>query len=545
MNDTKYTIGMDLGTDSARAVLYEAAGPQAGREISVCTCPYPRWSQGLYCDPSEARFRQHPLDYLESVETVLKGVIAECPDKDSIVAIAADTTGSTPCLIDGNLTPLCLKPGHEDDPDAMFILWKDHTGEAESQEINALLPRFEVNYADHSGKLYGPENFWSKMLHVLRRSPGLREDAYAAIELCDYVPAVLTGCRSVGELKMGHAVAQGKWMWSERWGGYPPEDFFNALDPVLVPFLRRLPKKNHPCQEAAGTLCPEWAEKLGLSERVFLGVGNIDSYSGALGAGAAPGKMIMNLGTSACFMNVVPDEVILGRIVPGVFGQVNGMILPGCDGFETGLSAYGDAFAWFKRLLGWPLEKFLPESERASAMDRMLSLLNEEAAKVVPDPDAPLATDHLNGRRTPYLNSALSASFSGLKLSTTAPELYYALVESTAFATRAIIDHMESHGVPVEELVAVGGVSRKSPFAMQMLADVTGRRIDVSAAMNAGTAGAALNGAVIAGLYPDVASAQKAICPPVMKSFEPDASKAGLFEKRYGRYIETVKFNER
>ena len=178
-------------------------------------------------------------------------------------------------------------------------------------------------------------------------------------------------------------------------------------------------------------------------------------------------------------------------------------------------------------------------------MDRMLSLLNEEAAKVVPDPDAPLATDHLNGRRTPYLNSSLSASFSGLKLSTTAPELYYALVESTAFATRAIIDHMESHGVPVEELVAVGGVSRKSPFAMQMLADVTGRRIDVSAAMNAGTAGAALNGAVIAGLYPDVASAQKAICPPVMKSFEPDASKAGLFEKRYGRYIETVKFNER
>ena len=176
----------------------------------------------MYCDPSEARFRQHPLDYLESVETVLKGVIAECPDKDSIVAIAADTTGSTPCLIDGNLTPLCLKPGHEDDPDAMFILWKDHTGEAESQEINALLPRFEVNYADHSGKLYGPENFWSKMLHVLRRSPGLREDAYAAIELCDYVPAVLTGCRSVGELKMGHAVAQGKWMWSERWGGYPP-----------------------------------------------------------------------------------------------------------------------------------------------------------------------------------------------------------------------------------------------------------------------------------------------------------------------------------
>ncbi len=185
MEDRKYTIGMDLGTDSARAVLYEATSPQAGREISVCTCPYARWSEGLYCDPAEARFRQHPLDYLEAVEAVLKGVIRDCPDKDAIVAIAADTTGSTPCLTDASLTPLCLTPGHEDDPDAMFILWKDHTGEAESQEINALLPDFPVNYADHSGKLYGPENFWSKMLHVLRRSPSLREDAFSAIELCD------------------------------------------------------------------------------------------------------------------------------------------------------------------------------------------------------------------------------------------------------------------------------------------------------------------------------------------------------------------------
>lgn len=545
MEDRKYTIGMDLGTDSARAVLYEAAGPQAGREISVCTSPYPRWSEGLYCDPAEARFRQHPLDYLEAVETVLKGVISDCPDKDAIVAIAADTTGSTPCLTDASLTPLCLTPGHEDDPDAMFILWKDHTGEAESQEINALLPKFPVNYADHSGKLYGPENFWSKMLHVLRRSPRLREDAFSAIELCDYIPAVLTGCTGVDSLKMGHSVAQGKWMWSERWGGFPPEAFFNALDPVLVPFLKRLPKRNYPCQEAAGTLCPEWADKLGLSGKVFVGVGNIDSYSGALGAGAAPGRMVMNLGTSACFMNVVPDEVILGRIVPGVFGQVNGMILPGCDGFETGLSAYGDAFAWFKRLLGWPLEKFLPEKERAAAMDKLLSVLNDEAAKVVPDVDSPLATDHLNGRRTPFLNSSLSASFSGLKLSTTAPELYYALVESTAFATKVIIDHMESNGVPVEELVAVGGVSRKSPFAMQMLADVTGRRINVSAAMNAGATGAAVNGAVMAGLYPDVVSAQKAMCPPVLNSFEPDPSKERILAQRCIRYVETVKFNER
>ena len=543
--ETEYSIGMDLGTDSARAVLVEVSGPEAGKELSSFTSDYKRWKKGLYCDASRNQFRQHPQDYVDAVAEALQKVASACPDKDKIVSIGIDSTGSTPCLIDSNLTPLCMLPGHENDPDAMFVLWKDHTGEPEAREINALLPEFPVNYSSRCGTPYTPENFWAKVLHVLRSSEGLRRDAFSAIELCDFIPAMLTGCRNVSGLRMSHAVAGGKWMWAEEWGGFPPEDFFKALDPVLLPLLKNLPRKNFDSNEAAGHLCSEWASRLGLSENVLVGVGNIDSYSGGVGAGVEYKRMIMNLGTSACCMCVVPDDLIAGRIVPGVFGQVEGMLVPGNNGFEVGLSAYGDAFAWVKRLLSWPVDKFVPEEMRSGIKDRMLAELDKEAMTITPRVDAPVATDHLNGRRCPYVNSSLTGTIGGLRLSTSAPELFYAIVESTAFATKAIIDHMKANDVAIEELVAVGGVSQKSPFAMQMLSDVTGYSISVSAGKNAGAMGAVINSSVAAGVFKEVPEAQKVLCPPVLKTYSPDRSKSEIFGKRYQRYLEMVKFNEK
>lgn len=544
MKNTLYAVGMDLGTDSARAVLAEIRGENPGKELATYTCEYPRWKQGMYSDPASNRFRQHPKDYEEAVETVLKKVIAECPQPENIVSISVDTTGSTPCLVDEHLTPLCLKNGHEDNPDAMFVLWKDHTGENESQEINDAVTRSSVNYAAHSGGSYSPENFWSKVLHVLRSSEDLRNDAYAAVELCDYIPALLTGCKDYKELRMSHAVAGEKWMWAEEWGGYPPEEFFADIDPVLLPVLHHLPEKNYYCSEAAGHICKEWAERLGLPETVLIGVGNIDSYSGAIGAGVADGRTILNLGTSSCYMSVVPNEVMGGRIVEGVFGQVDGMLLEGMNGFEAGLSAYGDAFAWLKKILIWPVVKYLPEDERAGIENRILADLGEEAGKIVPKVDAPIATDHFNGRRCPYTNSSLTATLSGIKLSTTASELYYAIVESTAFATRAILEHLTANDIRIDNLTAVGGVSQKSPFAMQLLADVTGYRIDVSSSKNAGAMGAIINSTVFTGIYPDVPSAQEALCPPIMKSYTPDPTYKEIFDKRYRKYCKTVAFNE-
>ncbi len=281
--DQKLVIGMDFGSDSVRAVLVDA---KDGHEYVNAVCNYPRWMKGLYCDASQDRYRQHARDYVEAMTEVLRQVIAACPDPRTIAAISVDTTASTPCLTDDKMVPLCLKPGYEEDPDAMFVLWKDHTGTKESAEIEALCAQSPVNYACHTGGDYSPENFWSKVLHLLRSSEKLRSDAYSVIELCDFIPAVLTGLSSLGQMRMGHCVAGGKWMWDEAWGGYPPEAFFRKLDPILLPVLRHLPSANYYCSEAFGHLSAEWAAKLGLSTDVLVGVGNVDSHSGAVGAGA-------------------------------------------------------------------------------------------------------------------------------------------------------------------------------------------------------------------------------------------------------------------
>lgn len=546
--EMNYVIGVDFGTDSARAILVDAAD---GRELSSCTSYYKRWAKGLYCDTTIDRYRQHPLDYIESLEEVLKGVLAECPDKGGVKAIAIDSTGSSPCLADANLKPLSLYPEFAEDPDAMFVLWKDHTSEKEAARIIDLCTSGKfTNYICHTGNTYSAECFWCKVAHVLHSSDALRERAVTVIEECDYIPAILTGCTEVAELKTSRGVSGEKWMWAQEWGGFPPREFFEALDPVLLPMLDNMPDPHYYCEEAAGHLCEEWAAKLGLSTDVVIGVGNIDSYSGAVGGGVAYKKMVMNMGTSACYIAVVPTEVMAGRLIDGVFGQVDGMILPGHDGFEVGLSSFGDAFAWLKRLLSWPVEQLLPEDAdpdlKKKMTDRILPLLTSEAEKLPLRLEAPLATDYFNGRRNPVLNTSITASLTRLKIHTSAPELFYAIVESTAFATKAILDHMDARNVAIDELVAVGGVAQKSPFVMQLMADVVQREISVSATKNAGAMGAAIHAAVASGLYPNVRAAQEAMCPPVISTYKPTADKAriDLLMKRYERYLDLVHFTE-
>ena len=543
-----FVIGIDFGTDSARAILVDCSN---GEELASCTSFYKRWGKGLYCDSSIDLYRQHPLDYHESLEEVLKGVLEACPDKGKVKAISIDSTGSSPCLADANMRPLSLYPEFSDNPDAMFVLWKDHTSEKEAARIVDLCTSGEFpNYICHTGNTYSAENFWCKAAHVLKSSEELRSKAFTIVEECDYIPAILTGCSSVKDMRMSHGVAGEKWMWADEWGGYPPKEFFEALDPVLLQLLDTIPQSNYYCEEPAGHLCEEWASKLGLSTDVVIGVGNIDSYSGAVGGGVAYRKMVMNMGTSACYIAVVPREVMAGRLVDGVFGQVDGMILPGHDGFEVGLSSFGDAFAWLKRLLSWPIEQLLPADAdpalKKKMTDKILPALTEEAEKLPLRLEAPLATDYFNGRRNPVLNTSITASLTRLKIHTSAPELFYAIVESTAFATKAILDHLASNDIAVDEMVAVGGVAQKSPFVMQLMADVVQREISVSATKNAGAMGAAVHAAVAAGLYPDVPSAQKAMCPPVMSTFKPttDKKRIEILMKRYERYLDLARFTE-
>ena len=529
----KYVIGVDYGTDSARAILVNAL---SGEILSGHTAAYPRWAKGLYSDAGEARFRQHPLDYLEVLEKVLKEVISACPSKDDILSIAIDTTASTPCFCDEHLSPLSLRKEFSEDPDAMFILWKDHTGEAESDEINSLCREKGYPYTCHCGNVYSPENYWSKVLHVVRTNEKVAESAFAAIECCDWISAVLTGCSDMDSFRPGHCCLGAKWMWADEWGGYPPKSFFEELDPRLCRIA--LPEENYGCDNPAGTLCQEWASKLGLKESVLVGVGNIDSYSGAVGGGVRYKTIVLNLGTSSCYMSVMPKEIFGSKVLDGVFAQVESSILPGQIGFEAGLSAFGDAYAWVKKLISWPLEKVKEkDASLAETIESgMIAALTEAASELPEREDAPIATDYLNGRRSPFGDSSLTGTVKGLRLSTTAPELFRAFVEATCFATRAIIDHLVKGGVDIERLIAVGGVAQKSPFVMQMLSDALGRPVEVSSAKDSCALGAAIHASVIAGLYPSVEAAEDALCPPTAARYEPRPSE--VLKKRYAKYLE-------
>lgn len=545
-----YIIGMDFGTGSVRALLADAA---TGREVAVAVQDYARWSKGMYCDVAKSQFRHHPLDYIEGMRDVLTGVISRCPDPKAVRAIAVDTTASTPCLIDKNCIPLALTDGYEDNPGAMFVLWKDHTAQKESEEINALCARSQIDYAKYTGNHYSSECFWSKVLHLLRSSEKLRKDTWGAVELGDWIPALLTGCGDPGQLKTGNCLAGTKMMWAEEWGGYPPEEFFRQLDPVLLPLLRNLPVRKYPCDAAAGTLSAEWAETLGLSADVAVGIGNVDSYSGAVGAGIEPGTVVLNLGTSACYMALMPHGDPDGKMIQGISGQADGSIIEGYYGLEAGLSAFGDVYGWLKGVLGWSLREVLPEfapQDEATAdliehaESRLLDKLGEAAAVLKIDENTPLATDHLNGRRSPCPCSDLTAAVAGLGLSTTAPELFYAFAEATAFATKKILDHYENNGVEIGRLTGIGGIAQKSPFVMQLIADVTGKTIGVSDSGHSCALGSVVHAAVIAGAYPTVKSAQNALCPPVARVYRPDCGKKKILDLRYEKYNRMAKFAE-
>lgn len=539
-----YVIGIDYGTDSVRALLVDAA---TGETIADSVFSYPRWGRQEYCSPAEACFRQHPQDYLDGLRHVIGEVVAARPDAaPHIRAVSVDTTASTPCLVDRTCTPLALRPEYADDPDAMFVLWKDHTAQREAEEITALCASSEINYARHSGNHYSAECFWAKCLHLLRGSRRLRRDAYAMVELCDWIPAVLTGADDPSAIRASHCAAGSKQMWAEAWGGFPPEAFFEALDPALLPIVRNISKTNRTCDHAAGTITPAWAQTLELPEGVVVGVGNIDAHAGAVGAGIRCGTVVLNLGTSACHMALMPSDEMGGRLVEGIFGQVDSSIVPGMVGFEAGLSAFGDVYAWFRNLLCWPLEELLvqpgaPDAQARQRLaeecrDKIMGRLTEEAERLEPRADMPLATDWLNGRCNPYPAPELTGTLTGLRLSTTAPEIYYAFAEATAFATKAILDHLAANGVAIERLTGIGGISQKSPFVMQLLADVTGREISVIDCKQACAMGSVVYATVIAGCYGSVEEAQRALCNFPARRYAPREGRHPLLMQRYERY---------
>ncbi|MDR0765563.1 MAG: ribulokinase [Odoribacteraceae bacterium] len=540
----KFVIGVDYGTDSCRAVLVNSA---TGEEIDSSVQFYPRWAAGEYCDPGNNQYRQHPLDYIETLEAAVKALVDKRANKaNRVVGIAIDTTGSTPVLTNAEGIPLALLPEFADNPNAMFILWKDHTAVDEAAEINALAKRWGTDYTAYEGGIYSSEWVWAKVLHVLRADRAVREAAASWVEHCDWIPALITGNESPGSLKRSRCAAGHKAMWHPRWGGLPPEEFLVALDPCLAGFRERLFTDTFTSDQPAGRISLKWAYRLGLSSDVTVAVGAFDCHMGAVGAQIKPGVFVRVIGTSTCDVMVVPPSELGDRLIPGICGQVDGSVIPGMIGLEAGQSGFGDIYAWFKRVLAWPIEQLVAVSPHVSpafrerlveeTLDRLIPTLSEAAAKIPPGENSLVATDWMNGRRTPDANQLLKGTIAGITLGSDAPRLFRALVEATAFGSRAIVERFLDNGIQINEVTGIGGIALKSPFVMQTLADVLGMPVQVYKSGQACAVGAAMFAAVAAGEYPTVEKAQKVMGQGFARVYTPDPATSDIYTNLYLKY---------
>ncbi len=550
----KYTLGVDYGTDSVRTVLVDTTN---GTEISSSVFYYPRWKQGKYCSPTKNQFRQHPLDYVEGLETTIKQVIAAAPAgvAENIIAISVDTTGSTPVAVDKNGTPLSLLPEFAENPNAMFVLWKDHTATAEADLINTVSRTWGgIDYTQFEGGIYSSEWFWAKILHVLREDEKVREAAFSWVEHCDWIPALISGTTDPLTMKRSRCAAGHKAMWHEAFGGLPTEEYLVKLDPLLAGLRDRLFKDTYACDVKIGTLTPEWAKRLGLSENVAVGAGSFDAHLGALGGEIKPYYLSKVMGTSTCDILIAPLEEVGNKLVKGICGQVDGSVVPGMLGLEAGQSGFGDIYAWFKNVLMWPAEELISKSTLidketkkkliSEMADQMIPQLSIEAEKIPVGESGVLALDWMNGRRTPDANQVLKGAILGLNLGSDAPRIFRALVEATAFGAKKIVDRFISEGIPIEGIIALGGVAKKSPFIMQVVADVINKPILVARSEQACALGSAMAAAVVGGVYPDVLEAQKFMGSGFETEYRPNPENAGKYEaiyadySRYGKVIE-------
>jgi L-ribulokinase len=553
MIKNQYVIGLDYGTDSVRTVIINASN---GEETASSVYSYPRWTMGKYCDPAKNQFRQHPLDYLEGLEATVKDCLSKVP-KDvgqNIKGIAVDTTGSTPVAVDREGKPLSLTPGFEENPNAMFILWKDHTAVKEAEEINRVAKTWGgINYTKFEGGVYSSEWFWAKILHVLREDREVAAAAWSWVEHCDWMPALLTGNTDPLTLKRSRCAAGHKAMWHKDFDGLPEEKFLVLLDPLLKGLRQRLYQDTFTSDMPAGTITREWAEKLGLPEDVTVGVGAFDAHMGAVGGEIEPYYLSKIVGTSTCDMLVAPMEEMSDTLVRGICGQVDGSITPGMLGLEAGQSAFGDVYAWFKNVIAWPVENILArtkmvdeETKRRLIDETVMRIVPEitDAAEKVPIGESGIvALDWMNGRRTPDANQALKGAITGLTLGSDAPKIFRALVEATAFGSKKIVERFESEGVRIDGVIALGGVAKKSPFVMQVLADVLNRPIKVAKSEQTVALGAAMFAATVAGIYKTVEDAQKAMGSGFDTVYQPipdNVKKYQMFYEKYDRLGEFV-----
>jgi len=527
---SRFTIGLDYGTNSVRALVVDVA---SGEEVASSVWEYPHGTAGIVLDAHDPHLaRQHPEDYqqgaLHSVTSALEAARAKGLDPADVIGIGVDTTGSTPLPLDADGQALALHERFRDVPAAMAWLWKDHTGYAEAAQITETAQRLRPQYVAKCGGSYSSEWFWSKILHCLRVAPEVFDAAYTWAEIADWIPAFLTGTTHPDRMKRGICAAGHKALFHPSWG-YPDEEFLSALDPKLARVGRSLPARAATVAESAGGLSPEWAGKLGLKPGIPVAVGAFDAHLGGVGSGIRPGTLVKIIGTSTCDMMIAPLSQELPD-VPGLCGIVPESVLPGFHGMEAGQSAVGDIFNWFSQAIR-------PGGDEAGSHEA----LTRAAEKLKPGESGLLGLDWHNGNRTVLVDQRLTGLLVGMSLHTTPAEIYRALVESTAFGARVIVDRFEEYGVKVERVVNCGGISAKNPMVMQIYADVLGRPLAISRSTQTCALGAAIAGAVVAGEaaggHASFEAAVGAMTGVLETRFEPVPGNVRVYDRIYAQYL--------
>ena len=523
----QYTIGLDYGTNTVRALVVDTAN---GREVGTAVWGYEHGEAGVILSRDPNLARQHPADYLKGAEVSIKKALANAKKSargfkpEQVVGIGVDTTGSTPMPVDAGGQPLAFGKRFAKNPAALAWLWKDHTGVAEAAEITGLARKIRPQYLAKCGGIYSNEWFFSKILHCLRTAPEVFEAAHSWVELADYVPAALTGTEAPDRLTAGICAAGHKAMFNEEWGGYPDPEFLSQLDPKLGALRARLSPHVRAVDRSVGGLTPAWAKRTGLTAGIPVAVGAFDAHLGGVGAGVASGALVKIIGTSTCDIAVWPNTEKLAD-VPGLCGIVNGSVLPGYFGLEAGQSAVGDIFNWWVNYIQ-------PGGKKAGTHEA----LARGAAKLQPGESGLLALDWNNGNRTILVDQRLTGLLLGQTLYTTPAEIYRALIEATAFGALTIINRFEEYGVKIEQVVNCGGIAEKNPLVMQIYADVTGRPMKISRSAQTCALGAAIAGAVVAGVHRDFASAQKVMTGLKPKVYQPDPAAHAVYREVYVLY---------
>lgn len=545
MKEQAYVIGLDYGSDSVRAVLLNTSN---GKEEATSVNYYQRWKSLQYCKPNQNQFRQHPLDHIEGLENTIKGVLSSSSINPALVkGITIDTTGSSPIPIAEDGEALVFKKGFEENPNAMMVLWKDHTALAEADEINHLSRTWGgVDYLKYEGGIYSSEWFWAKILHIAREDQSVASNAHTWMEHCDYMTYLLIEDKDLKAFKRSRCAAGHKAMWHKEWGGLPSEEFLQKLDPYLASLRSNLYEETYTSDEVAGTLSKEWADKLGLSTDTIISVGTFDAHAGAVGAKIEEKSLVRVMGTSTCDIIVSNDESYLNKTVKGICGQVDGSVVPGMVGLEAGQSAFGDVLAWFKNVLQWPMTKIIMESTaisdeqrnqlQAEFDEKLIVKLTEAAQAISLEESIPTALDWVNGRRTPDANQNLKGAIANINLGTSAAHIFLSLIHSICFGSKTIVDRFIEEGVEIEQVVGIGGVAKKSKFIMQTLANTLNMPVKVAESEQTPALGAAIYAAVASGVYNSFAEASQVLGSPYVAEYHPEPSQVEVMHKLMNKY---------